>query len=167
MQFNNLPNRYEKHISKLLVICYIYLCTGNFWAPLLVIWITQPKFYGGHLWITARLAGGVNLNYIRLDSPDHHQSIDGDHLIVSITGSGINGIAQGEFEAPTQLSDGFRLPTGKKLTGVHPSSNLHSPLLVVHSSLKPAIYLARQFQWWQYQANIYSHIKLLKGGSRI
>ncbi|MGB5843887.1 MAG: hypothetical protein WBG94_05565 [Anaerolineales bacterium] len=95
--------------------------------------------------MTARLAGGVNLNYFRLDSPDHHQTTAGDHLLCAVTARWVNGNAQGEFEAPTNVSDGFPLSAGKNLTAAHQSSLVHSPLMVVHFSLKPDNYPARQF----------------------
>ena len=130
----------------MLGICYIIYAPVFFCSPLLVIWSTLPEFYGGHLWITARLAGGVNLNYIRLDSPDHQLTTNDGDWIYSVTDRWTNRIDQGEIEAPTNVSDCYPLFTGKNFN---------------HGTTVDYI-LAPCFNGWQYQLNTYMHKRCWK-----
>ena len=90
--------------------------------------------------MTARLAGGVNLDYIRLDSPDHQLTTNGGNWIYSVTDRWTNRIDQGEIEAPTNVSDCYPLFTGKILTTVQPSIILHSPKMAVQFSFRTITY---------------------------
>ena len=95
--------------------------------------------------MTARLAGGVNLNYLRLDSPDHHPSTAGDHLIYPVTDRWINGIDQGEIASPIKVSDPYPTISGKNIPIVYLLSILHSHLVAVQYSFKPDNKLAHRF----------------------
>ena len=90
--------------------------------------------------MAARLAGGVNLNYFRLDNPDNQLTTNGGDWIYSVTDRWTNRIDQGEIEASTNVSNCYPLFTEKILTTVQTSIILHSLKMAVQFSFRTITY---------------------------
>jgi hypothetical protein len=76
--------------------------------------------------MTARLAGGVNLNYIRFHSHFDHQTTLGDNLTYPFKDNWVMGIEQGGFEAQSKVGLCTLQFRGHSITEAYQLSILHS-----------------------------------------